>query len=54
MNMCVCVFVSVDVIIISVQEAWKAGNLPEDIYEVSAAASEAAAARYPEGTSVWL
>lgn len=54
MNMRVSACVSVDVIIISVQEARKAGNLPEDIYEVSAAASEAAAAWYPERTGVWL
>lgn len=47
--MCECVHV-----LISVQKAWKAGHVPEDVYEVSAAASEAAPARHLEREGVRL
>lgn len=38
----------------SVQKARKAGDVPEDLHEVAAAAPEAAAARHLEGEGVWL
>lgn len=41
-------------VLISVQKARKAGHLPEDVYEVSAAASEAAPARHLEREGVRL
>lgn len=47
--MCECVHV-----LISVQKAWKTGHIPEDVYEVSAAASEAAPARHLEREGVRL